>query len=170
MWQELTSLIFMTKRRKKSKEKGVQVTPNNKNKSDAVITTIIAMLGIYVPTIFSLCDKGGDAITNFFEAQASLGGICVNVLVLIGVAYNKFSKDKFIYQSVYWWSMATFMVIAVIFAHSVHVVAPMVDMEFEFLGAKYIALPLHLLLFGCIYAVAAQKMHELQIHYNKVVL
>lgn len=128
------------------------------------------MLGIYIPTIYSLCTKGGDAITDFFEAQASLGGIFVNVLVLIGIAYNKFSKDKFIYQSIYWWSMATFMVIAVIFAHSTHVVAPMVDMEFEFLESKYIALPLHFLLFGCIYAVSTQKMHKLQIRYNKVVL
>lgn len=81
-----------------------------------IYTTIFTTLGIYVTFIVLAFTKDKDVLGEILKAEASLGGLYVNLLAVISVAFSKFAREMFVHRNAYWLSLAAFIVAISIFA------------------------------------------------------
>lgn len=159
----------MKKRKKKTSNNATQ--PNmakickHKNRN-AIITTIITLLSIYMSFVVLLFTKGCDIEDNLYKSLSSLGGLYVNLLAVISVAYSKFSKETLVHSNVYWLSLTSFVAIISIFAQA----KGMLDNSIspEWLQSPCFSVILQILLAVLIYTIAKQKVLNVRITYNKI--
>lgn len=163
---------------KKKKRKPKKKTSNNatqfnnmvkvcKHKHrNAIITTILTLLSIYVSFVVLLFTKDCDIEDNLYKSLSSLGGLYVNLLAVISVAYSKFSKENLVHSKVYWLSLTSFVTIISIFAQA----KGMLDKSIspEWLQSPCLSAVLQILLAILIYAMVNQKVLNVRITYNKI--
>lgn len=160
------------KKRKQKKKTPKDVTQHSminicKHKhGNAIITTILTLLSIYVTFVVLLFTKDCNVEYNLYKSLSSLGGLYVNLLAVVGVAYSKFSKENLVYCNVYWLSLISFVTIISIFAQA----KGMLDNSIspEWLQSYYVSVALQILLAFLIYAIAKQKTLNVRITYNKI--
>lgn len=159
----------MKKRKKKTSNNATQLNIakicKHKNRN-AIITTIITLLSIYMSFVVLLFTKGCDIEDNLYKSLSSLGGLYVNLLAVISVAYSKFSKETLVHSNVYWLSLTSFVAIISIFAQA----KGMLDNSIspKWLQSPCISVILQILLAVLIYTIAKQKVLNVRITYNKI--
>lgn len=127
-------------------------------------TTIFALLGIYITFIVLAFYKDNDILKELIKAQVSLGGLYVNLIAVVGVAYSKFAKEMFVHRNVYWLSLAAFIVVISIFAQAKGSLDNTIE---DFLQPMYISYILQIILAGIIWMLASQQEYKVQIKYKK---
>ncbi|TGX80578.1 hypothetical protein E5358_12460 [Palleniella muris] len=127
-------------------------------------TTIFALLGIYITFIVLAFYKDNNILKELIKAQASLGGLYVNLIAVVGVAYSKFAKEMFVHRNVYWLSLAAFIVVISIFAQAKGSLDNTIE---DFLQPMYISYILQIILAGIIWMLASQQEYKVQIKYKK---
>lgn len=166
-------LAMRRKKRKKKKSKKhprKSVVQHNMTKiykhRNAITTTILTLLGIYVSFVVLLFTKDGDVLDNLFLSLSSIGGLYVNLIAVISVAYSKFAKEILVHCNVFWLSVASFVIIVSIFAQAKGMIENSISPEW--IQTPYISIALQMLLAFLIYLIAQQKELNIRITYNKI--
>lgn len=165
----------MTKKKKKKqsqKDPKIQpiVPPKMKKKckyKDALIPTLIALGGIYASFIGLVIYKDSNAVANLFQAQSLLGGLYVNLLAVISVAYSKFAKEMLVHRNVYWLSLASFLTIISIYAQACVMTDTSTSLIISWIESPYVSVALQILLAILIFVIAAQKELDVRVSYKK---
>lgn len=158
---------------KKPKEQHINkihVLPSNSgmtNHKIAFLTTLFTAGGIYISFLVLLLIKDSNALNILYDAQASIGGLYVNLFAIICVAYSKFAKEKLVHNKVYWLSLASFVIIVSIFAQAKCMVESSVKPIFDWFASPYVSWALQLFLIVIIYIIALQEELNLRITYTK---
>lgn len=137
------------------------------NYTDAFLTTLFIIGGIYASFFVLLFFKDGNAIDELLQAQSSLGGLYVNLFAVIGVAYSKFAKETFLHRNVYWLSLGAFVTIISIFAQARIMLEVHSTVIFAWLETRCASFALQTVLAVLIFAIAAQKDLNIRITYKK---
>lgn len=137
---------------------------SDKKSYTTVYTTIFAALGIYVTFIVLAFSNKNDVWSEILKAEASLGGLYVNLLAVISVAYSKFAREPFVHRNVYWLSLSAFFVIVSIFAQAKGSLDSSIS---EYLQPTYISYILQAALVCIIWQLAKQAEYKVQIKYKK---
>ena len=164
----------MTKRKKKPLQQNLKVqrqvlqeTGKKCKYKDALLSTLFALGGIYASFLTLILIKDSDAVDNLFQAQSLLGGLYVNLLAVLSVAYSKFAKEIFVHRNVYWLSLASFVTIISIFAQACVLVDTSTSLTVGWIETPYLSFALQILLAILIFAIAAQKELDVRINYTK---
>lgn len=130
----------------------------------AMLTTAIAALGIYVTFLLLIFSKEGNVINKLLAAESTLGGLYVNSIAVISVAYSKFSGMEFVHKKVYWLTICAFIFCVSIFAQaSGYFNNDIIDM-FQPVCWSFV---LQLCLLFTIYKIAKQPMVDIQVTYKR---
>lgn len=129
-----------------------------------IYTTIFTTLGIYVTFIVLAFTKDKDVLGEILKAEASLGGLYVNLLAVISVAFSKFAREMFVHRNAYWLSLAAFIVAISIFAQAKGRLDASIS---EYLQSTYISYILQVILICLIWQLARQGEYKVQVKYKK---
>lgn len=175
---ELNTGRVMTKKRKKSKSGGdvqkqsaaqPKIRKNFKYK-DALISTLIALGGIYAAFMTLIFVDGSHVVDDLFEAQSLLGGLYVNLFAMVGVAYSKFAKEIFLHSRVFWLCLIEFIIMTCIFAQSRAMKDAFITLDPDWLESPYVSIVLQILFAILIFAIATQKELSVKVVYKKKII
>lgn len=142
-------------------------TKVNSRYRSAIITTLIALGGIYAAFFILIFVRGGNVVEDVFQAQSLLGGLFVNLFAVIGVAYSKFADYEFVHERVYWLSLSAFVILISIYAQAGAMQDSSIRVVADWMKSPWTSVVLQILLAILIFKLAAQKELEVKVDYKK---
>lgn len=142
-------------------------TKVNSRYRSAIITTLIALGGIYAAFFILIFVRGGNVVEDVFQAQSLLGGLFVNLFAVIGVAYSKFADYEFVHERVYWLSLSAFGILISIYAQAGAMQDSSIRVVADWMKSPWTSVVLQILLAILIFKLAAQKELEVKVDYKK---
>lgn len=134
---------------------------------NAVVNTLLVMMGIYIVFLLMILSEGTSGIYNVFvSSQASLAGMYVNALAIISVTYGKFSTMDLIRVSTYFLSIFALFIVINIFAQALYVVNPTLWTTWDWFRSPEVTYILQIALAISIYKLELQE--EVKYKKNKI--
>lgn len=133
------------------------------------INTLMTILGVYIPNLLLLINKG-DAIMEFMKNQSEYGGLIANILAILVAAYSRFLDECFLHKRVYWLSFFAFCTAIGIFEQSNSYIYSDLSLTGGWTRSFYAVLALHMLLIVLIFALYKQKCWHVILKYNKFII
>lgn len=146
------------KHKNNKKHKYTQVTADNDSCKKAFVNTLLTMLGVYVAFLIMILFDGISNVTEkFFETQASLAGLYVNMLAVVTVVYGKFSAVNLIKVKTFFLSVIALFVTVNIFVQALYMLYPMIWNSSEWFQSGFMACILQIIYVCMIYMLSSQK-------------
>lgn len=153
-------LYSKSKKSKPSKKRvSVQSVPNNR-KHDiwTAVLTILSLILIYLVMFFHV--DGVSPLKAYLLSQARVECFYANILAILALAYNKANGNFLVRGRTFLLSTLCYVLAGNIFAHSIFMVHPEVNLYSSFMRSGWFAIISHLAFFTVMFFISCSKGAE----------